>query len=65
MKMCLFKYQYVFSPEDSSTYAETSDGIVLEGHSAVNESALTGESIPGDKEAGDELSNVLKYICIK
>ena len=32
------------------------DGIVLEGHSAVNESALTGESIPVDKEAGDTVS---------
>ncbi|MGN0266062.1 MAG: heavy metal translocating P-type ATPase [Lachnospiraceae bacterium] len=32
------------------------DGIVLEGHSAVNESALTGESIPVDKEAGDPVS---------
>ncbi len=31
------------------------DGIVIEGHSAVNESALTGESIPVDKEAGDEV----------
>ena len=29
------------------------DGIVIEGHSAVNESALTGESIPADKETGD------------
>ena len=29
------------------------DGRVVEGHSAVNESALTGESIPVDKEAGD------------
>ena len=29
------------------------DGRVMEGHSAVNESALTGESIPVDKEAGD------------
>ena len=29
------------------------DGIVLEGYSAVNESALTGESIPADKSPGD------------
>lgn len=29
------------------------DGRVVEGHSAVDESALTGESIPVDKEAGD------------
>ena len=32
------------------------DGIVLEGSSAVNESALTGESIPVDKNAGDAVS---------
>ncbi len=32
------------------------DGIVLEGTSAVNESALTGESIPVDKTAGDRIS---------
>lgn len=32
------------------------DGRILEGHSAVNESALTGESIPVDKEAGDLVS---------
>ena len=32
------------------------DGIVLEGTSAVNESALTGESIPADKEPGDTVS---------
>ena len=32
------------------------DGIVLEGSSAVNESALTGESIPVDKTVGDQVS---------
>lgn len=32
------------------------DGIILDGSSAVNESALTGESIPVDKNAGDRVS---------
>ena len=32
------------------------DGVVIEGSSAVNESALTGESLPIDKAAGDKVS---------
>ena len=32
------------------------DGIVLEGNSAIDEAALTGESIPVDKEVGDTVS---------
>lgn len=32
------------------------DGIVIEGNSAINESALTGESIPVDKDKGDKVS---------
>ena len=32
------------------------DGVVLEGMSAVNESALTGESVPADKTPGDAVS---------
>lgn len=31
------------------------DGIVLEGHSSVNEASLTGESVPVDKQAGDKV----------
>ncbi len=32
------------------------DGVILEGNTAVNESALTGESIPADKAQGDSVS---------
>ena len=32
------------------------DGVILEGHTAVDESALTGESIPVDKNIGDRVS---------
>lgn len=34
------------------------DGVILEGESAVDESALTGESIPVDKAPGDKISAV-------
>ena len=33
------------------------DGIILDGQSAVNEAALTGESIPADKQTGDAVSS--------
>ena len=32
------------------------DGVILDGHTAVDESALTGESIPVDKTVGDRVS---------
>lgn len=32
------------------------DGVLIDGHSAVNESSLTGESIPVDKEPNDKVS---------
>ncbi|MBE6718952.1 MAG: heavy metal translocating P-type ATPase [Ruminococcaceae bacterium] len=45
------------------------DGYVTEGSSSVNESALTGESIPVDKEVGDKVSsgtiNVSGFITCK
>lgn len=44
--------QFVVRPGESIPV----DGVILEGASAVNESALTGESIPVDKAAGDSVS---------
>ena len=45
------------------------DGYIIEGETSVNESALTGESIPADKIAGDEVSaatiNLSGYIRCK
>lgn len=32
------------------------DGVIIEGRSAINEAALTGESVPVDKEPGDSVS---------
>ena len=43
---------FIVRPGDSIP----TDGIVIEGSSAVNESALTGESIPADKAEGDFVS---------
>lgn len=43
---------FVVRPGDSIP----ADGIVQEGSAAINESALTGESVPVDKEAGDQVS---------
>lgn len=43
---------FVVKPGDSIPV----DGIVLDGESAVNESALTGESVPVDKSLGDKVS---------
>ena len=44
--------QFVVRPGESIPV----DGVILEGASAVNKSALTGESIPVDKAAGDSVS---------
>ena len=43
---------FVIRPGDSIPV----DGIVLEGNSAIDESALTGESVPVDKSEGDRVS---------
>ncbi|MBR6682623.1 MAG: heavy metal translocating P-type ATPase [Clostridia bacterium] len=44
---------FVVRPGESIAF----DGIVTEGHSSVNESALTGESLPVDKEIGSHVSS--------
>ena len=44
--------EFVVRPGDSIPV----DGVILEGDGAVNESALTGESIPVDKAPGDSVS---------
>ena len=44
--------RFVVRPGDSIPV----DGMVLDGESAVNESALTGESIPVEKKSGDRVS---------
>ncbi len=44
--------RFVVRPGDSIPV----DGIVREGESAVNESALTGESVPVEKQPGDKVS---------
>ena len=44
--------KFVVRPGDSIPV----DGIVLEGESAVNEAALTGESLPVEKQAGSKVS---------
>ena len=43
---------FVLKPGDSVPV----DGVVIEGESAINESSLTGESIPVDKAVGDKVS---------
>ena len=43
---------FILKPGDSVPV----DGIVVEGESAINESSLTGESIPVDKSVGDKVS---------
>lgn len=45
------------------------DGTVLDGHAWVNQSALTGESVPVEKQAGDPVSaatiSTEGYLCIR
>ena len=43
---------FVVRPGDSIP----ADGVIVEGHSAINESALTGESIPVDRTVGEHVS---------
>ncbi len=44
---------FIVKPSDSIPV----DGIIIEGNSAINESTLTGESIPVDKAVGDTVSS--------
>ncbi len=45
------------------------DGVVIDGHAAINESAITGESVPDDKTVGDRVTaatvNQSGYILCK
>lgn len=33
------------------------DGVIISGHTSINQSVMTGESLPVDKETGDEVSS--------
>ena len=52
----LYSVHSLFKKYRDELEKECTDGVVLEGDTAVNESALTGESIPVDKAVGDTVS---------